>query len=65
MTFKSVSALIIPGLVSGYLPQFSNLKGKLGSKIDLLNLYQIAYALEQYYHEDLHVFPNWRHIQDK
>lgn len=64
MTFLAVSVLIPPGLVSGHLFLFSNLKGKLGSKVALLALYQIAYALKQNYHEVLHVFPNWKHLQD-
>lgn len=58
MTFIAVSVLISPGLVSGHLFLFSNLKGKLGSKAVLFALYQNAYALKQNYHEVLHVFPN-------
>lgn len=64
MTFLAVSVLILPGLVSGHLFLFSNLKSKLGSKVVILALYQIAYALKQNYHEVLHVFPNWKHLQD-
>lgn len=64
MTFIAVSVLISPGLVSGHLFLFSNLKGKLGSKVVLFTLYQISYALKQNYHKFLHVFPNWKHLQD-
>lgn len=65
MTLIAVSVLIIAGLVLGHLWLFSNFKGKLGSKTDLLVLYHIVYALDQYYHEVLHLFPNWKHLQSK
>lgn len=61
MISMAVSALILPG----YLLLLSNIMGKLTSKIDLPALYLISYALEQYFHEVLYVFPKLRHIQGK